>query len=820
MYLRTSIKFMLCALITLCCTTKATAQEDIDDFRKYKFYDDDEELWLPEELPDSIVALEAGYVSNILNPSYNTRAVSLSMRGEKYAEQGNSIEGIAIDQNSARLMRKLGIRSNRYSGISRQRLGITTAGVTEFSALERPYYNYDLQRLGLSFSGRGALGDISHLGIYYPTTDGVRLKSSTLAVSHYARVRTGRDIYVDGLYTNAVDLAANIYLNKRNSTLSVTLLLPWSERATRGYSTAEAFALLGNTLYNPSWGMQGGKMRSANVRRMLHPQAIAIWNRRLSAATELTLSATAEVERGGYTALTWFNASTPLPDNYRYMPSYHTNPVIAKEVTEAWVNNDMRYTQIDWQGLYHTNTLQKSGEAAYALEERRSNTIHSAINVGFESRIRTLTIEYGLLLDYCTTHEFKVMEDLLGADHIIDLDYFLVDDATYGNKLQNNLRDPNRIIGEGDTYGYNYRLTRYDATLYGAARWQYGAMAFNIALQTTLQQSLRRGYFEKEIFAGKGSYGPSQRINLAPYSLAAAWSYAHKEHIVSLSAMLRGSSPEINMLFLQPQYNNRIIDTPTLHTTLATEASYSYTATKFRCAISLFAIAHYNQSKVEHYYDDIAQEYVDAVISGIGRGNFGVEAAAEAIWSRYFSSTFRATAGTYRLLRDAKVTLYGDADNSHVTTSYAQMGDCHDATPHITAYADIVFKAAGWQARMGVNYYGFRYAEPSFIRRTERITSYADSREAFDALCHQERLPDAATIDISLSKRIRFKRGGALYLSLAVNNILGSKIIYRAFEQNRIRRQTILYNIHIEPFANKLNYAYGRTFNLSIGYNF
>ena len=811
---------MLSALIALCCVKQATAQEDIDDFRKYKFYDDDEELWLPEELPDSIMLLDAGYVSNILNQNRNTRAVSLNMRGETYVEQGHTVAGIAIEQSTARLMRKLGIRSNNYTGISRLHLGTTTAGVTELSVLERPYYNYNTQRLGLSFSGRGALGDISHLGIYYPTTDGIRLKSSTLAVSHYARVRTGRDIYVDGLYTNAVDLAANIYIKERNNTLSVTLLLPWSERATRGYSTAEAFALVGNRDYNPSWGMQNGKMRSANVRRMLHPQVIAACNRRLSAATDLTLSATAEVERGGYTALTWFNASTPLPDNYRYMPSYHTNPIIAKEVTEAWVNNDMRYTQIDWQGMYHTNALQQSGEAAYALEERRQNTLHSAVNIGFESRIRTLTIEYGLLLDYHTSREFKVMDDLLGADHIIDLDYFLIDDATYGNKLQNNLRDPNRIIGEGDIYGYNYRLTRYDATLYGAARWQYGAMAFNIMLQTTLQQSLRRGYFEKEIFAGRGSYGHSQRINLAPYNLAAAWSYAHKEHIVSLSAMLRGSSPEIKMLFLQPQYNNRIIENPTLHTTLAAEASYSYTGTRFKGAVSLFAIAHYNQTEVEHYYDDISQEYVDAVISGISRGNFGVEAAAQAVWSRYFSSTFRVTAGTYRFLRDAKVMLYGDADNSHVTTSYAQMGDCHDATPHITAYGDIAFNAAGWQARIGINYYGFRYAEPSFIRRTERITSYADSREAFDALCHQERLPDAATIDVSLSKRIRFKRGGSLHLYLAINNLLGSKIIYRAYEQNRVRRQTILYNTHIEPFANKLNYAYGRTLYLSVGYNF
>ena len=34
------------------------------------------------------------------------------------------------------------------------------------------------------------------------------------------------------------------------------------------------------------------------------------------------------------------------------------------------------------------------------------------------------------------------MRDLLGGDHIVDLDQYLIDDDTYGNLLQNNLRNP------------------------------------------------------------------------------------------------------------------------------------------------------------------------------------------------------------------------------------------------------------------------------------------------------------------------------------------------------------------------------------------
>ena len=79
----------------------------------------------------------------------------------------------------------------------------------------------------------------------------------------------------------------------------------------------------------------------------------------------------------------------------------------------------------------------------------------------------------GIDISYSTTRSFKVIEDLLGADHILDLDYYLLDDATYSNNLQNNLQNPNRKVTEGERFGYDYRLTRRSAALRGVVEWQH-----------------------------------------------------------------------------------------------------------------------------------------------------------------------------------------------------------------------------------------------------------------------------------------------------------------------------------------------------------
>jgi hypothetical protein len=124
--------------------------------------------------------------------------------------------------------------------------------------------------------------------------------------------------------------------------------------------------------------------------------------------------------------------------------------------------------------------------------------------------------------------------------------------------------------------------------------------------------------------------------------------------------------------------------------------------------------------------------------------------------------------------------------------------------------------------------------------RTDRILAMVISPEQFKALTTQERLRDAFTIDISLSKSIYLSRlskniytskaaprfedkhpHSRLIFRLGVRNLLGStNIAYNAHESSRLQRYKLageyIYNRQVSRYL----YAYPRTFYASATFAF
>lgn len=799
-YLSLTVALIFMGVATVC------AQDDTADYLQYKFYkeDDDDSLWLTaveREDHDEDVITDG----NLSNALYALSMVGFERRGESYNARRYMVGELDVEYSTARMLTALGLRYD-------DRVDAEGATRHYFNDKDESYYAGHYLRAELY--GCNYIGGVSHRGRYKPAKDGVVLKDGW-SFGHYARLRTGRDLYVDGVYTNALDIAAMATYRDRRNWLNVVVTLPLSERGLRSTSVAEAYTLTDNTLYNPSWGMQDGKMRNSRVATSLHPDIVALWGRRLTATTTMTLSVNIGFDCRGYTSLAWFNAQSPMPDNYRYMPSYYADDETSREVREAWLRGDKRYTQIDWQGLYHTNALQRDGSARYAVECRRENVLRTATDLAFDSRIGGVDVRYGVTIDLRTAHEFKVMDDLLGADHIVDIDYYLIDDATYANSLQNNLRSPNRTIGEGDRYGYDYRLTRLGAKLYGSVLYAWGDMSIYAALHAGMDNTSRRGRYEKELFPAEGSFGPSRSLVTNPYRFNVAWRYELGSHLFTASAMVRGESPEVEDMFLQTEYNNRATESYGLATVVAADLTYRYTHHRVGVTATLFCTTTANESDVLHYYDDLAAVYTDAVISDIGRLRLGVEASATVRWSQYLSSTAMLTAAMCRYRSDATVHLYADTDNDLVAVSRAAIKGVDMGTPKLATYGDITFRHSGWMARLALSYAGLRYVEPSIVRRTERVLSFTPSPEERDVLMAEEHLADAVTLDAAVSKRIRFKDGPTLSIQLSVRNLLGSNNVRYGNEQSRVRRTTVAGRTFVSPFANRLSYAYPRTFYLA-----
>ena len=281
--------------------------------------------------------------------------------------------------------------------------------------------------------------------------------------------------YYDGWsYFGAVDKR----INTRNL-LSLVVFGAPTENSRQSAAVQEAFDLSGTNFYNPSWGYQNGKKRSANVGRTNQPTAILSHDMKLSANTSLLTGISYSTGKRSVTALDWYNAPDPRPDYYRYLPSYYNSLtrrdlVQFNQLTDKW-KNDESIRQINWMRLYDANrnnirsvtdangivgNIVTGKRANYVLEERITKTDKLNFNTTINSTVNeNLDLTGGISYMSQKNRYYKEVNDLLGADFYVNRNQFAERDFPM-NPLaaENDLDNPNRILHQGDKFGYDYNL--------------------------------------------------------------------------------------------------------------------------------------------------------------------------------------------------------------------------------------------------------------------------------------------------------------------------------------------------------------------------
>ena len=798
-----------------------SAQEfDLYDFRYYKRFDTVEELLAPSEDSVTVAKFILDRKFSTHSFDHNFSMVRFARRGRPNYERKTTLNGVDVPFIGNSAIRTLQLSNN--TDAYRNCLRIDTLQREQTSA-------------GLSFSSSNMPYSIS-----FATAQ--KLKNNWSLTTNLA-ARTGRDLHVDGLFGNSLEF--NIVASKNWSNkhaLSMAIFAKPSMRSTRLASTAEAFKLTGDNLYNPAWGYQNGKVRNSRIRREFLPTAFIGYEGALNERTKLNFAATLTAGIEKYSSLDWFNTQTPAPDNYRNMPSYFKDENdIFLTVESAWLNNDARYTQIDFDHLITTNRI-NGGQATYAISDRVKRTIEANFRGGATTSLENGKLSYGVDIAIANYRNYKQMRDLLEAEYIIDLDYFLLDDETFGNSLQNNLATPNRRIGEGDRFGYDYAIRRHDISAF--ALYSYAPERFNIdiAAKVGYTNISRRGFYCKELFA-ENSFGTSKHLKFSPYSLCIKSGYLIADnHFIEGTIATEAKSYDEEDLFLQSQYNNRTIVNPAMLTTYDGEMRYTFQKPNISVSTTLFLSARVNDTQVRHLYDDLSGEYTDIVVSRINTLRYGLEVEAEYRFADHFRTTAAISLGRYKYASNALITMYSDASNTlladHIPshTKGLSLGNA----PQVAITAGLSYYNKGWWATINANYAGLRYIEPSAMMRTDRVLAVAISPEQLESLITQERLRDAFTIDLSLSKSIYLSRlsrrvystkaaprfedkhpRSRLIFRLGVRNLLGStNFAYNAYESHRLQRYKLAGKYIYNRQDSRYLYAYPRTFFASATFAF
>lgn len=638
--------------------------------------------------------------------------------------------------------------------------------------------------------------------------------------------RWGRDAHIQGVFAD--DLSAMLSLDKRwaqKHTLSLNALFTNTEQGMRGASTHEAFDLTGDPLYNPYWGWQEDKERNARVRTGRDLLLLATWRYTPSDRFSATASFSFLAARDAYQGLDRYDASTPYPDYYRYMPSFFGDPQVSGPVGEAWRSRDPRVTQIDWQRLYEANRA--AGAAAlYAVGSDVTDRLYFQGAASFSYRSpEHFRLRGGLRARVERENNYRRLEDALGAQYVANIDQFLIDDEYFGESLENDLRNPGRKVQPGDPYDYDYDL--FHRQYGGWLRVETdspGRLSAFAGAEAAWRSYSREGFYEKELFPGQASYGPSPWADFTDYMLKAGVSYAFSpSHRLGLELAYGNQAPLARNVFLSPDYQNRLIENLRCEELLSAELRYRLSWKWLDVSLSGYLTRSRGGAQVRSYYDDLAGAFANGVLSGVDQLYAGVELGLLFTLSPRWSLRLAGVLSQNQYISDPELTIYEDKSGTVIAQSLPVFlkGYHPGGSPQQLATGELRYAARGWMASLSVNWAGGRYVTLNPLRRTRRVCDLALAPEIADALRAQERLGDATTIDLFASKTFRLGKKQVLILSASVDNLANRRrIVYSGYEPWRISRTGTGVNRTIGPFDSRYLYAYGRTYYLTVNYRF
>ena len=257
-----------CALLFLLFPCAAAAQYPGDEYYPYAEREERRELLTTDstifyravQSPSDLYGLRTGF---------NLPQVALRRRGLDYTLERTSLMGVAVSYRYLAALRLLGAEEQRYAGLA------AAPGEPAAAGGMRAFRFSDGEPLqpflaSVRFTDRNYLVG-AKAAVSASPGDGWRISAALDA-------RSGRDMHVEGVFTNAV--TAGLRLARRfgeGHELSVLCIVPPSVRGTRLSSSEEAFTLTGDRLYNPAWGWQDGRVRNSRVRRETVPLALAAY---------------------------------------------------------------------------------------------------------------------------------------------------------------------------------------------------------------------------------------------------------------------------------------------------------------------------------------------------------------------------------------------------------------------------------------------------------------------------------------------------------------------------------------------------------------
>lgn len=654
--------------------------------------------------------------------------------------------------------------------------------------------------------------------------------------------RWAQDGYFDGTDYAANSLFASIEkkINDHHS-INFTSIYAQNRRGKNSPNTQEVTDLK-DFKYNSYWGYQEGEKRNSRVKDVEEPIFTLSHYWKFNSKTKLHTNLSYQFGEIGNSRIDFQKADNPDPNYYKKLPSYYTTlysydgnnvatytpDYAAAEQAKA---NFLAQPQMDWTAMYRINNENINNGSRYVLYEDRTDDKTMVANTILSSQLAdNIVLNAGASFTKTKSSNFKNLIDLLGGTYYNDINTF----GTFPGEEQSDLNNPNRTVGEGEKYGYNYNIdaTRLDA--FTQFKFTYDKIDFYLG-QSFSKSSYQREGLYKNGYYPDNSFGKSEKMDFDNFGFKGGLTYKITgQHYFDVNAVYMTKAPNHKDVFPNARLNNTTTDGIKNETINSVDASYIIRMPNLKARFTAYFNETQNTTDISFYYADNISvgngEFVSEVVSGQNKRNKGIEAGLEYQVTSTIKATAVAAYGDYTYTNNPNLVIHADGVTEDIfngTTTmqgYKLAGMPQQAYSAGLEYRDPKF----WWISANVNYLSNNYLDVAPLLRTSQfITNSDEANFPYDAATAasylaQEKFNSFTLVNLVGGKTWRIKEK-TLGLFANVNNVFDIQYKTGGFEQARNASYSELYKDHSGPtrsFGPKYFYGYGRTFMVNVYLNF
>jgi len=621
----------------------------------------------------------------------------------------------------------------------------------------------------------------------------------------------------EGIYKGSFYDAFGGYLGLRKSLTSrsgITMLAIWSPviRGKNSPGVAEVYDLSGDPLYNSYWGYQAGEKRNSRIANTSFPAIFLNYDFEPNSKFSFHSGLMTLQGKRSDSSIDWYNVADPRPDYYQKLPSYIPNPESKEFVRDLW-KEDERVRQINWERIYDVNrsnfstvvnanggnTTIQGNRSLYILSERFSNPKDYEGFVRFKWSFGRNLLHSGYRLEYSEKENYLNVADLLGGDFYLDKENF-IDDV---NMADPDIRRKNRIVREGDKYGYHYKARTVRNSLFALLERSGAKWDFMLGSKIASRHDQRVGFFENAIF--EGSLGNSKFHPGLQMQLKSAITYKiNGRNYLRASLAMESLPPGFDQIFINPAWRPDILPALNNAKVAFSDLAYFYRSPSWSFQVGMFYAKFTDQTRKRDFFLDeelvldpdnslATGGLINGFYTGLDQEHLGIEFSSLINLGWGFQHILTGQFGRYSYTSRPEFYIFDQFGTSSVSQKIYLLNFYVPNTPQhaVSMGLKYNFRKNGF-AQVNISYLDRNYVEVNPLRRTERAVADLERTDpVFRQFIDQEKLPAYLVMDANIYKSFKVYRK-FVAISLSVNNLLNNtKMQSGGFEQNRLDTETL-----------------------------